>query len=61
MDERFQAIIFFKMYSMKMNLYNLLGKILGLSFAVVFIKMLLDPGDRWWEIIEQMVKGMASP
>jgi hypothetical protein len=43
---------------MKINFYTL-GKILGLGFAVVLIKMFFAPDDTWLNIIGTMLKGVA--
>ena len=45
---------------MKVNWDRLLGELLGVVFAVVLIKWFMAPEDGWWEIIEQMVKGMIG-
>ena len=49
---------FLKLYGMKVNLYNLLGRILGLGFVVVLIKMFLAQDDGGWEVIGDMMRRM---
>ena len=44
---------------MNINYYYLFGKILGLAFAVVIIKMFLAPMDGWFEIVEVMMRGVV--
>ena len=45
---------------MKVKWEKLLGQLLGVVFAVVLIKLFMAPEYGWWEIIEQMVKGMIG-
>jgi len=45
---------------MKINWTNLLGRILGLAFAVFLIKTFLAPEVGWWEIVEDMIRGLMG-
>ena len=44
---------------MKINWFRLIGKILGLAFAVVLIKLFLAEEDGWCEVISDMMRGVA--
>ena len=56
----FQDMVFLMWYGMKINWDSLLGKILGLAFAVLLIKMFIAPEDDWWEIVGDMVRGIVG-
>ena len=44
---------------MKIEWYRLGGKVAGLIFAVVVVKMFLAKDDSWLEIVGDMIKGIV--
>lgn len=43
---------------MKIQWDSLCGKICGIGFSIVLIKMFLAPERGWWEIIKIILKGL---